>query len=473
MKRLVCLVAALSAVGVFGCGGDDDPEPLPPLFEQKPECEGDAVAPLAGQHQMVISFLEIGAREDGFDLDEDGEPDNKLAAVGTLARGAIEDSFEDFTIVIPVEFFDFPTPGADECVKFAMYLGQYALDGDGDGDNTADDKGDCNDNDGAINKAAAEVPDNFKDDDCDGLADEIDELVSNDAGEMLVTTASDNIDDMDGDTVTIADGDCDDTNELVMGPGTPEICGDGLDNDCDGNADFAIDGEGNPVCTPYDDASSPDSIELDPLSFEGGDPVIAFRSGTVSANNHLTAGPSIFSVGIPVTDDLNLDLRISGATIEADFMMMESGLGIVNGRLGGIIDAHTADTITGLEVDEIGLTEEDTLLDAVFANLLGTLIGLPKIQHPEFEGCQTPDIDVDRDGLEAFCDSDPLDEINNVDVCIDGDGTIYRDEVDGSGNVTLHCTEIKDADGNFLFVDGISVEINFETVPVVLPTELP
>ncbi len=474
MKRLVCLVAALSAVWCFGCGGDDDPEPLPPLFEAKPECEGDAVTPLSGQHQMVISFLEIGDKEDGFDLDQDGAPDNKLSAVGTLARGAIEDSFEEFSIVIPMEFFDFPTPGADECVKFAMYLGEYALDSDDDGDSTADRSGDCNDHDGAINKDAAEVPGNLKDDDCDGLADEVDEVVSNDAGDMVVTTPSDNTDDMDQDGVTIADGDCDDTNNAVKGPGTPEVCGDGFDNDCDGNADYAVDGDGNPVCTPYDDTGSPDQLALDPLSFEqSGDPVIAFRAATVSAANQLFAGPSIFSVGIPVTDDLNLDLRISGATIEADFMMMEAGLGIVNGRLGGVIDAHTADTITGLSVDEIGLTEQDTLLDATFANLLGTLIGLPKIMHPDFDGCQTPDIDVDRDGLEAFCDSNPLDEINNVDVCIDGDGTIYRDEVDAQGNVTKQCTEFTNADGEFLFVDGISVEINFETVPAVLPTSLP
>jgi len=48
-------------------------------------------------------------------------------------------------------------------------------------------------------------------------------------------------------------------------------------------------------------------------------------------------------------------------------------------------------------------------------------------------------------------------------VCVDGDGTIVRDEVDASGNVTKHCTEALDAKGNPRFVDGISVELNFKT----------
>ncbi len=463
MKRLVVILVAVAALLGSACG-DDGPTTI---FPEKLPCSEAPLLPLQGQHQMVMSFLEIGSADDGFDLDGDGEPDNKLSGVGSIARGAIEDSFEDFSIIIPIEFFDYPTTGADECVKFAMYLGQYSFDNDGDGDNTADRKGDCNDHDADIHRGVAEIPDNFKDDDCDGLADEVDEVISSDAGEMMVTTLSDNTDDNDGDGVTIADGDCDDTEPLVLGPGTPEICGDGLDNDCDGRADYALDEIGAPVCTPYDDSSNPDDVLLDPLSFEAnGDPVIKFEAARVTADNQLFAGPALFSVGIPVTDDLNLDLRITGATIEADIMMMEAGIGLTNGRLGGVLDAQTADRITGLEIEGI-LTEEDTLLDAVFANLLGTIIGLPKVEI-EIDGvvliCQTPDIDVDLDGLEAFCDSDPVDEVNNVDICVDGNGDIFRDVGD------VNCTEVKNDDGTFKFLDGISVEINFETVPVVLPS---
>jgi hypothetical protein len=474
MQRILFSVSTLLfAFAVAGCGSDAKD----PLFEPKPECEGAAITPLMGQHPMVISFLEIGTAEDGFDLDNDGEPDNKLAAVGSLARGAIEDSFEDFSLVIPFEFFDFPTAAADECVKFAIYLGKYTQDIDADGDDTADKRGDCNDNDPDINKDATEVPGNFKDDDCDGMADETEEVQSTDAGTVVNETPSTNTDDMDGDGVTIADGDCDDTNTAVLGD--VEICGDGLDNDCDGNADFGTDADGQPACSPYDD--TPDLIPLDPLAFNSdGSPVIQFTSGTVTVDDEgilvLEAGPSIFSVNIPVTDGLNLDLRISGATIFGDIQpsIVNGQLRIANGRLGGVLGADTMDKITGLDVEQIGLLPEDSLLDATFSNILGTILALPRMPDDfEYPGCQTPDIDSDQDGLEAFCDTEPFDEIQKVDVCVDGNGDVVFDEIDGNGVITKQCTEATNNKGDLKFVDGISVEINFETMPAILPMVLP
>jgi hypothetical protein len=265
-----------------------------------------------------------------------------------------------------------------------------------------------------------------------------------------------------------------------------EICGDGLDNDCDGNADYQLNGDGEPVCTPYDDATPPDLISMDPLSWIDGDqskgPVIVFDSGVATEQAgviHVSGGPSLFSVNIPVTDDLNLDLRITGATIEGDLTMMAAGYGVTNGRLGGILDANTADKVTGLEVEEIGLTAEDSLLDATFANILGTLIGLPKLPDGPFTGCMTPDIDVDRDGLEAFCDADVLDDVSMVQVCIDGNGDVICEEsargtpVEGECDefVAGNCTQATKSNGDLRFVDGISIEINFETVPVTLPAQ--
>jgi hypothetical protein len=474
MRRFVSLFGSITlslvSLGmVTGCG--DDGETLPPLFEPRPECEGESIVPLQGQHQSVISFLEIGEVEDGFDLDGDGEPDNKLAAVGSLARSAIEDSFDDKEILIPFEFFDFDEPGVDDCVKFAIYLGVYKLDEDMDGAETATPGGDCNDHDDQIGPGMPEIPDNGKDDDCDGLADETE--IEGDGG--IMTVPSDDTSDADGDGWTIADGDCDDTNAMIH-PGMTEICGDGLDNDCDGVADYGFDENGDQVCDPYDE--NPDLLQLDPLAFDDqGNPIIAFTSATVYEENgvlKLEAGPSVFSVQIPVTGDLSLDLRITGATILGDVVMTPAGWAIVNGRLGGVIDAHTADQIRGLEVDEIGLKPEDSLLDAIFANLLGAILALPSLPDDhEYSYCRTPDIDVDRDGLEAFCDSDLSDDKQTVDLCIDGDGTVYRDEVDADGNVTKHCTEFTDDEGNLLFVDGISVAINFDTTPAILPASLP
>src|SRR5688572_15252585 len=101
MKLTLGLCASLGAAGVLlptiGCGSD----PLPPLFEPKPACEGEAIVPFGGDAQNVISALTIGTLEEGFDLDGDGEPDNKLAAVGGIARDPIEEAIRDYEVMIP------------------------------------------------------------------------------------------------------------------------------------------------------------------------------------------------------------------------------------------------------------------------------------------------------------------------------------------------------------------------------------
>ena len=176
----------------------------------------------------------------------------------------------------------------------------------------------------------------------------------------------------------------------------------------------------------------------------------------------------MFSVSIPVIDDLALDLRITGAQIKADVVMEGNAIVLKNGKLGGVIDAKTADLIRGLDVETIGLKPEDSLLDVVFANLLGPILALPQSTpsiQTKYDGCRTPDIDVDRDGLESYCDSNVDDEINTVDVCIDGDGTEVRDVVGDDGTVLMHCTDAVNG-GKDRFVDGISVALKFSTSAV-------
>lgn len=450
----VSLVAALTPCAL-GCG--EDPA-LPPLFEPVPECEGDAVVTFAGDHQNVISTIEIGDLADGFDLDGDGDPDNKLAAVGSLARTPIEEALNEYELIIPFEFFDLPSVATDACIKFAIYLGAYKQDADADTEETSVDGGDCNDHLAAVRPGAAEDPLTRYDDDCDGLTNEVDDGNGNQVPPV-------DGEDRDGDGVTVGQGDCDDTAETGewSTPGIVEVCGDGRDNDCSGVADFGPEATEN--CSPYD--SSPNTIDLDPLSFtDGGDPVIIFSSGQINAGV-LTAGPSIFSVNIPVIDGISLDLRITGAQIIADIVMDGDTVHLENGRLGGVIDAQTADNIRGLDVPDINLTPENSLLDAIFGNVLGSLLALPTAPvssgHPQ---CRTPDIDVDRDGLEIFCDSDTDDDIKAVDLCIDGDGTVIMDT--GSGASVVHCSAATLADGTPRFRDGISVELNFETVPTIL-----
>jgi hypothetical protein len=452
------LAALLSlSVAQVGCGGTDPIDPGPDLFEPKPECTGAPVTPLGAGPKIVISKLQIGQPTEGLDLDGDGTIDNKLSGVANLAASAITDSFKNYSVILPMEFFDMPAVVADTCVKFAIYLGEYALDTDTDGEKSAVKDGDCNDHDNMIGRGKPEVAANFKDDNCDGRADE--------AGAVASTDTMDR----DADGQTIADGDCDDTNNKIK-KGAAEICGDGLDNDCDGTGDRTSDAAGDATaCSPFD-ATHPVDIKLDPLSFIGADPAIAFKDGTVSAEGGklvLNAGPSLFQVSIPVADGVVLTLKVTGATIKADISMGVAGVALNNGRLAGIIDSRTADTLRGLEVEQIGLTKENSLLDATYANLLGTLLALPKKRNPDgskflkYPGCLTPDIDVDHDGLEAFCDSNLDDDIKTVDICIDGDGTEIVDEPG------KQCSEAVDKNGKPRFIDGFSVAFTFEATPVL------
>src|SRR5450432_1090847 len=144
MKKLLLGLLALSVVvGTAACvGGDGGGKQL---FTPKPECVGDPVTAYAGTFPQVINTLTIGGVQDGFDLDGDGKPDNKLSAVGSLAMSAISDSLKNYEIIIPIEYFDMPTVAPDTCVKFAIYYGDYDTDKDGDGKRPGISGGDCDD----------------------------------------------------------------------------------------------------------------------------------------------------------------------------------------------------------------------------------------------------------------------------------------------------------------------------------------
>lgn len=89
--------------------------------------------------------------------------------------------------------------------------------------------GDCDDADAALRPDQPEVAGDFLDNDCDGGVDFSGGCDGWFAG--LVAAG-----DVDGDGVTEEAGDCDDLTGWA-GPGVPEMCDDGLDNDCDGDID--------------------------------------------------------------------------------------------------------------------------------------------------------------------------------------------------------------------------------------------
>ena len=93
---------------------------------------------------------------------------------------------------------------------------------------------DCNDADGSVNPGASEICSDAVDNNCNGLTDTAD---MNAVGCPLTCT------DADGDGYSIEGGscgamDCDDNNAEIN-PGALELCGDGVDNNCDARMDAA------------------------------------------------------------------------------------------------------------------------------------------------------------------------------------------------------------------------------------------
>ncbi len=470
---------------VLSCGGDGgttdpmtmDQTPKVNPFAAKPECTGDKVDFKKGQRSLVVSNLEIAAGNQGIDLDGDGKPDNKLGAVSSLANPELEGTFkEKHDVMIPMEFFG-STSGDSQCTKFAMYLGQFLKDRDGDGKDSSwetekngTSKGDCNDYDKNVAAGKPEVAGNRMDDDCDGFAD-------NPTQKTPASDASAKMD-LDGDGVTVAEGDCDDRATSPMIPTdegmTPlaklrhpakmamsiaagvERC-DGVDYNCDGIPDNAA------QCNPFADANVKIDVQKVALDAQS-QPVLSFKNGTVKGNK-LSAGPSVFRVAVPISDQ-SLELELSGARVEGTFRNVGNLTYLDNAMLGGVLQAVSLARLDKLEVSGF-LKPPQSLFDAVFAN--GALAEVLRLKK-DAAGHYLPDMDVDGDGIETFWAADPEKTPALVDVCKDGDGTIIKngDTSVPNDDPKKRCVFAKDSKGNYRFVDGISAALKFSAVPAKL-----
>lgn len=151
-------------------------------------------------------------------LDNDGDGYNQT------------DDCDDTDATINPGATDIPGNGIDENCDGVDSIDPADLDNDGDGFTQV--TGDCDDTDAEVNPNAIENCTDQIDNDCDGLVDTQDP----DAVDCPVTCT-----DNDADTYAMEGGECGpidcNDNDAFVNPGAEEICGDALDNDCDGSID--------------------------------------------------------------------------------------------------------------------------------------------------------------------------------------------------------------------------------------------
>ena len=147
-------------------------------------------------------------------------------------------------------------------LRIVMSVDSFVTDDDGDGYNS---KLDCNDNDNTIYPGAIEICGDGIDQDCDG-GDEVCPLDPNDV-------------DNDGDGYTENQGDCND-DDVDINPGEFEICGDGIDQDCDG---------GDEACATNQAPSALINSPSDGSKFESGETISFTGTGTDPEDGTLAA----------------------------------------------------------------------------------------------------------------------------------------------------------------------------------------
>ena len=327
--------------------GEDDPEALRLTWAINgvPDSRGPDAAEPTGEAVWILSGLEAGDYTVSANvLDSLGsQPDAGAATV-------------DFSIV--------------------------PLDGDGDGTTTGQLGGeDCDDTDPEIGPGADEVCDGI-DNDCDGLVDAEDD----DVLDAIEGHPDDDGDGYGDDSVTImtcdlsdlsdVGGDCNDLDESVN-PGVDEVCGDGLDNDCDGTSG--------------------------PCKWTG--------ENSITAANHISTG---------LEEDDELASSMTGGDVNGDgfddlligSVNDDGGVGalyIIHGPIGetmGSVALHADSAIYG--GDDINLGAAVAVADLNSGPAADILVGAP-MQNVEGAGANAGAVYVYFDGVEGDLDPDAAD----------------------------------------------------------------
>jgi hypothetical protein len=202
----------------------------------------------------------------------------------------------------------------------------------------------------------------------------------------------------------------------------------------------------------------PDTVSLDASSIAAGAPISRLRALASAADGTVAlAGPGYLELVFPFGDGLGLP--VDGFVFPLTTSFAAGGLtptGASRLRVAGVLQAFRLGQLPAPVIEDLGTSPGDTELDAIFANVLGTVLGLRR----GAPGCVRADIDVDGDGLEELCDSDGDDGLRRVDRCIDGGGV----ELFDGDNGIADCSQAM-KHGRPRFVDGISAQLELLAVP--------
>ncbi len=206
--------------GFTTCGGDCDdtnaavnPDALEICNNVDDDCDGTRDGNLTSCYTGPVGTATVGECRPGLATSSDGMPTGECIDE-VLPAGEICDGLDNDCDGEVDEDFDLDADGVTSC------------------------DGDCDDNNPFVATGFAERCD-CADNDCDG---EIDRLGTLDVCEFGACH------DFDDDSFTNCDGDCDDQNRTVR-PDAPEVCGDLVDNDCDGLVDEDVDEDADGVTT--------------------------------------------------------------------------------------------------------------------------------------------------------------------------------------------------------------------------------